>query len=141
MQILPQRFFKNLVLHGSINDPDRSTSLGQKFVSALATGAHINGNIPGSAPQDTVYWLGGVLVMLTAQLFRPNAVHDGISLISDYYQENHHRDCIDAVLMTIEDVVLVMYPLKVSNTVLSCHSSPYQIILAWTSEIGMRAGI
>ena len=107
MKFLPQRFLKKLVVHGFIDEPDQDTSLGQEFVSVLATGAHVHGNIPGSAPRNTIYWLDGVLVMLTAQLFRPNAVHDGISVISDYYQENRPKDCIDAVLMSIEHVVLV----------------------------------
>ena len=107
VEFLPQRFLKKVVVHGFIDDPDRSTSLGQEFVSDLTTGAHVHGNIPGSAPQSTIYWLDGVLVMLTAQLFRSNAVQDEISFISDYCQKNHPGDCIDAVLMFIEHVVLV----------------------------------
>ena len=95
------------MVHGFIDDPDRSTPLGQEFVSVLATGAHIHGNLPGSAPQTTIYWLDGVLVMLTAQLFQPNAVHDGISCISGYCQENRPNDYVDAVLISIEHVVLI----------------------------------
>ena len=55
VKFLPQRLLKKLVVHGFIEDPDRSTSLGQEFVSILATGAHIHGDLPGSAPQTTTY--------------------------------------------------------------------------------------
>ena len=77
------------------------------FMSCLATGAHIEGFNPGSSPPGVVYWLEDVLVFLTTQLYRPGALDSGISHISKYCQQNYPGDVIDAILMSIEHVVLV----------------------------------
>ena len=79
----------------------------KEFVSVLATGAHLEGQAPGSAPEETVYWLEGVLVVLTSQLFRPRAVEEGISRVFKYLQGSHPKECVDAVLLSTEHVVLM----------------------------------
>ena len=79
----------------------------KEFVSVLTTGAHLEGQAPGSAPEETVYWLEGVLVVLTSQLFRPQAVEEGISRIFGFLQGSRPKECVDAVLLSIEHVVLM----------------------------------
>ena len=76
-------------------------------MSVLATGAHLEGQAPGSAPGETVYWLEGVLVVLTSQLFRPRAIEEGVSYVFRYLQGSHPMECVDAVLLSIEHVVLI----------------------------------
>ena len=76
-------------------------------MSCLAIGAHVQGSSPGSSPLGTVYWLDDVLIFLTTQLYRPGALDNGASHISKYCQENYPDDVIDAILMSIEHVVLV----------------------------------
>ena len=76
-------------------------------MTCLATGAHVGGSSPGSSPLGTVYWLDDVLVFLTTQVYRPGALDNGVSHISKYCKENYPDDVIDAVLMSIEHVVLV----------------------------------
>lgn len=77
------------------------------FMSCLATGAHVRGSCPGSSPLGTVYWLDDVLIFLTTQLYRPGALDNGVSCVFKYCQENHPNDVIDAILISIEHVVLV----------------------------------
>ena len=63
--------------------------------------------IPKSAPEETVYWLEGVLVVLASQLFRSGALEDGVSRVVEFCQTNCAGDSIDAILMSIEHVVLI----------------------------------
>ena len=107
MSVLPETHLEKSAVYGHIRDPESATPDDQEFVSVLATGAHLQGKPLGTAPQDVVYWLDGVLVVLVAQLLRPNAVEEGISFIQQYCHENHINDSIDAVLISIEHVVLI----------------------------------
>ena len=78
-----------------------------EFVSILASGAHLQGFSPGTSPEGTIYWLDNVLVVVTAQLYRPSAAGEGISRIVHYCQKHHSTQYVDAVLISIEHVVLV----------------------------------
>ena len=78
-----------------------------EFVSILASGAHLQGSSPGTSPEGTIYWLDNVLVVLTAQLYRPGAADEGISRIVLYCEKHHSTQYVDAVLISVEHVVLV----------------------------------
>ena len=78
-----------------------------EFVSFLASGAHLQGSSPGTSPESTIYWLDNVLVVVTAQLYRLGAADEAISHIVLYCQKNHSTQYVDAVLISIEHVVLV----------------------------------
>lgn len=78
-----------------------------EFISVLASGAHLQSFPPGSSPEATIYWLGNVLVVLTAQLYRPGTADEGIAQVVRYCQKNHPAECVDAVLISIEHVVLI----------------------------------
>ena len=78
-----------------------------EFISDLAFGAHLQGCPPGSSPEATIYWLDDVPVVLTAQLYRPGAVDEGIARVVHYCQENHSAEYVDAVLISVEHVVLL----------------------------------
>ncbi|KAL8785640.1 MAG: hypothetical protein Q9195_008560 [Heterodermia aff. obscurata] len=107
MSVLPEKRLWKTVVYGSISDPEATTPNDPEFVSVLAAGAHLQGKPFGTAPQDTFYWLDGIFVVLVAQLLRPNAVEEGISFIHQYCHDNHINDSIDAVLISIEHIVLV----------------------------------
>ncbi len=62
---------------------------------------------PGSSPKEVIYWLEGVLVFLTTQLFRAQAVLDEVSRVAKYCQQQYPEDVVHAVLMSIEHVVLI----------------------------------
>lgn len=86
---------------GSGRTPD------SEFISILASGAHLQGSTPGSSPDATIYWLENVLVVLTAQLYLPGAADEGIERIVHYCNEAHSTEYVNAVLMSIEHVILV----------------------------------
>ena len=54
-----------------------------------------------------IYWLDNGLVVLTAQLYRPGAVDEGIARIVFYCQKHCSTQFVDAVLISVEHVVLV----------------------------------
>ncbi len=93
-------------LFGNVKSDDHNGA-DTVFVSALATGAHVQGLRPGSSPKEVIYWLEGVLVFLTTQLFRALAVSDEVSRVAKYCQQHYPEDVVDAVLISIEHVVLV----------------------------------
>ena len=103
-----------------------------EFVSILASGAHPQGSSPGTSPEGTIYWLDNILVLLTAQLYRPGAADEGISRIVLYCQKHHSTQYVDAVLIFIEHVVLVhVFPGgKMQHTammpLLDRYGEPYQ---------------
>lgn len=82
-----------------------------EFISVLASGAHLQNSPPGCSPEGTIYWLDNVLVVLAAQLYRPGAADEAISRIARYCQKKHPAESVDAVLISIEHVILVhVYP-------------------------------
>ena len=78
-----------------------------ELVSNLASGAHVKGCWPGSAPQEMIYWHDGVLVVLVAQLYRPQAIEEGVAFVVSYCHHKHPKDVVDAVLVSIKHVVLI----------------------------------
>ena len=78
-----------------------------EIISGLTSGAHVSGDPPDSSPTGVTYWLDGVLVVLTTQLYQDNAMEFEVSRIAQYCRDNHPNDCVDAVLISIEHVVLV----------------------------------
>ena len=78
-----------------------------ELISRLTTGAHVQSNTPGSSPEGDIYWLGGVLVVLATQLYRPGVVEAGILRVAEYCHKNHPNECVDAILLSIEHVVLI----------------------------------
>ena len=100
---------KNVKLNGVFGfiHEGRQHNANSEFVSNLASGAHLQGLLPGSSPEGTVYWLDDILVVLTAQLYRPGAVDEGIAGIVHHCQKNHPTQYVDAVLISVEHVVLV----------------------------------
>ena len=71
------------------------------------TGAHVSGGSTGSSPSETKYWLDGVLVVLTTQLYQQDALELELTRVAEYCRDNYPDDCVDAVLVSIEHVVLV----------------------------------
>ena len=78
-----------------------------EFISTLASGAHMQGSTPGSSPDATIYWLDNVLVVLVAQLYLPGAADEGIERIVHYCKEGHSTEYVNAVVISIEHVILV----------------------------------
>lgn len=65
------------------------------------------GTRPGSSPEQAVYWFNGALVMLTAKLCEATALDEGILRIVRYREEKSPMASINAVLLSVEHVVLV----------------------------------
>lgn len=76
-------------------------------ISMLASGADLVGFPPGSSPEGTIYWFNNVLVFLATHLYLPGAADRGIVRIVDYCRKNHSAEYVDAVLISVEHVVLV----------------------------------
>ena len=89
------------------SDEEQKEFEASEFVSMLASGAHLQGSSPGTSPEGTIYWLDNILVVLTAQLYRPGAVDEGIARIALYCQKHGSTQYVDAVLISVEHVVLV----------------------------------
>lgn len=85
----------------------RQGNLEKEFVRSLNTGAHSPGDPPSSAPEETVYWLEGVLVFLTHQLYRRDDFRMAMTRAENHCQEHYPEQCIDAILMSIEHLVLL----------------------------------
>lgn len=100
---------RNLKTHGVLGfiDEGPEYNADSEFFSFLASGAHLQGFSPGSSPDATIYWLDNVLVLLTAQLYRTGAADQGIARVVRYCQDNHPVECVDAVLISVEHVVLI----------------------------------
>ena len=62
---------------------------------------------PGSSPEQAVYWFNGALIMLTAKVYEATAFNEGILRIVRYREEKSPLASINAVLLSIEHVVLV----------------------------------
>ncbi|KAI4168630.1 MAG: hypothetical protein LQ348_007459 [Seirophora lacunosa] len=92
--------------YGLLSTTDDS-SVEPEFVSHLATEAHFEDKSPGVAPDEIVYWYEGVLVVLATQPYRPYAVDEGMAFIARYCELYFSADTVDAILFSIEHVVLV----------------------------------
>ena len=78
-----------------------------EMLSVFASGAHLEGEEAGSAPKETTYWLNDVLVVLVAQLYDAGVVDKELQNLTQYCNSHQPGDVIDAVLISIEHVVLV----------------------------------
>ena len=78
-----------------------------EFFSVLGSGAHRAGEKPGVAPQETIYWFEGVLVVLTAQLYRDGACKRATQYVAKYCEVNHAEMVVDAVVLSIEHLIMV----------------------------------
>ena len=54
-----------------------------------------------------IYWFDNVLVVLTTRLGRSQAVENGVDRVVEYCRENCPASCVDAILMSIQNVVLI----------------------------------
>ena len=92
---------------GFIVGKERTLNESKEFFRVAGSGASQNGDLPGSAPQDNIYWFEQILVVLTSQLYRENAVEQSVKSIAQYCGEVYPSTIVDAVLISIEHVVLV----------------------------------
>ncbi|KAL8655976.1 MAG: hypothetical protein Q9226_002838 [Calogaya cf. arnoldii] len=82
--------------------PDSSKEL----LSQLLSGSHLEGMSPGLAPQETIYWFNGALVILTSQLQDPNSLDHGLYQVVEH-QQRARSTSLNAILISIEHVVLM----------------------------------
>ena len=106
VNLLPSRNVSTNLAYGFIREGPEYNEFSE-FVSILASGAHLQGFSPGTSPEGTMYWLDNILVVLTAQLHRPGVADEGISRIVLYCQKHRPSEYVDAVLISVEHVVLV----------------------------------
>lgn len=78
-----------------------------EFLAHLGVGSHLEGNAPGSAPEGLVYWFQGALVLIAAQLNRPGALEESVAQVAFYCRVNCPEDSVNAIVISIEHVVLV----------------------------------
>lgn len=82
-------------------------SKAKEFRAPLGTDLHLHGKLLGSSPEATVYWFEGALIVLKPQLFYDSVLDEGLCYIESYCQEKCPEKCVNAVLISIEHVVLV----------------------------------
>ena len=105
IDVIPSEKVGTNGVFGYINEGQKDNS--DSFFSLLAAGAHLQGSPPGSSPEGNIYWLDNVLVLLTAQLYRPGAAEHGIARVIHYCNTKHPEENVDAVLISVEHVILV----------------------------------
>lgn len=88
-------------------EPKDESSEESEFIAYLAAGAHLKDLPPGSAPVQTIYWLDGVLVHFASQLYHAHVLEAQISFIVSYCGKNHAGKTVDAILISIEHVILL----------------------------------
>ncbi|KAI4161738.1 MAG: hypothetical protein L6R39_000031 [Caloplaca ligustica] len=80
-----------------------------EFVTYLASGAHLEGLTPGSSPESDIYWFGGALVFLIAQLEKQHEA--AIARVLEYCRRNYPSLTVNAVCLSIEHLMLIkIYP-------------------------------
>lgn len=104
--VVPESRFTSNEIYGHV-DPEFEDAYVTGFFSVLATGAHYQGGPAGSAPEETIYWLDDVLVFLTTQLYRADAMDEEILRVAKHCQVHYPGQVVDAVLTSIEHVILV----------------------------------
>ena len=78
-----------------------------EFVAHFGVGCHLQGNPPGSSATESIYWFEGVLVVLAVQLTRTGTVAENVTRVFQYHQQNCARMTINAVIISIEHVILL----------------------------------
>ena len=90
---------------------EHGDEISPEFVGHLGIGCHLDGTEPGSAPNASIYWLGDVLVHLVPRLELHGKIDEGVARTVQYCYDNHRGIAINAVLTSVEYVVLVrVYP-------------------------------
>ncbi|KAL8735796.1 MAG: hypothetical protein Q9166_000660 [cf. Caloplaca sp. 2 TL-2023] len=77
-----------------------------EFFTAFMSGSHLDGATPGSAPENPGYWFSGVRIILISRLLEASDLEGGLSRIACYQQQAHQKS-FNAILLSIEHVVLV----------------------------------
>ena len=85
---------------------DKSRVL-REHVSQLASGSHLKGLLPGSAPDETIYWMNGALIFLTRDLHHPNALENQVEWVVEHCQKHDVKGNVNAMLLSIDHVVLI----------------------------------
>ncbi|KAL8895149.1 MAG: hypothetical protein Q9192_003812, partial [Flavoplaca navasiana] len=85
---------------------ETQSNCSSEILSQFLSGAHLDGASPGLSTRDTVYWFNGALVILTIRLRDANALERGLQQVMQYRQQ-HQCSSFNAILMSIEHVVLV----------------------------------
>ncbi|KAK3176636.1 hypothetical protein OEA41_007959 [Lepraria neglecta] len=101
-------------------DTDWKRHWSTDFVAHLGIGSHLEDNPPGSSPPEVIYLFSGALIYLTTQLTRPRVVAEKIAKIIQSRQAQGARNAINALLISIEHVVLV----SISQTNQITHTAP-----------------
>ena len=101
-------------------DTDWKHDWSTEFVAHLGFGSHLEDDPPGSSPPGVIYLFSGALIYLTTQLTRPGVVADKIAKIIQSRQAQGGRNAINALLISIEHVVLV----SISQTNQIAHIAP-----------------
>ena len=78
-----------------------------ELVSSLGAGYHRKGMPTGCAPDNTRYWFEGALVSLVPRLDRPGILKKAVADVVQYGQIQCGRIAFNAVLISIEYLVLV----------------------------------
>ena len=90
---------------GVVTDTESNHQL--ELVSALGTGYHLEGEMPGSSPDGSRYWLEGALICLITRLDRPGVMEKAIADAVRYGREHSSCSSFNALLISIEHLVLI----------------------------------
>ena len=90
------------------NDGDDNESrILREHVSKLASGSHLKGLLPGSAPNETIYWMNGALIFLTRDLHHPDVLENQVEWVVEHCQQHDIKGNANAMLLSIDHVVLI----------------------------------
>ena len=78
-----------------------------ELATSLAVGYHMDGLPMGSAPKETKYWLEGALICLVPRLDSPGVLGKAVADAIDYGHASCIADHFNAVLISIEHLVLI----------------------------------
>lgn len=87
----------------TINEAEGDTEL----ASSLGVGYHMDGLPMSSAPKETKYWFEGALICLVPRLDYPGIMEKAIADAVDYGRDICTRNSFNAVLISIERLVLI----------------------------------
>lgn len=90
---------------GMMKDDDHEGSI--ELATTLGVGYHMDGLPMGSAPHETKYWFEGALICLVPRLNYPGIFEKAIVDAIEYGRANCTKDSFNAVLMSIEHLVLI----------------------------------
>ena len=89
---------------------ERQVPLGSPFGPGIlphfGSGMHFQNVLPGSAPETSIYWFKGVLVLLVDSLVDDNGIKSAIGTATEFGRDSGHR-IFDALITNIQTFVLV----------------------------------